>query len=237
MGKQSRRKQQRRLAPPLPVGKQKRPAWQKPQLLAVAAFAAVALLVAAITTLGSGSSAGKTSDKPGPEGVPLESGRLLASANTMADGKTIDGIQCQTNEQVVYHIHAHLAIYVNGRSRPIPLGIGIVPPRGIANTPAGRFVNSGSCYYWLHTHAADGIIHIESPSNQTYTLGQFFDIWRQPLGRGRIGPASGRVVAYADGKLYGGDPRAIQLSRHAVIQLDLGTPTVLPRSATFTSGM
>ena len=29
---------------------------------------------------------------------------------------------------------------------------------------------------WLHTHAADGIVHIESPVDRTYTLGNFFDV-------------------------------------------------------------
>jgi len=40
---------------------------------------------------------------------------------------------------------------------------------------------------WLHTHAADGIIHTESPVERTYTLGDFFDIWGQPLGRHQVG--------------------------------------------------
>jgi hypothetical protein len=30
-------------------------------------------------------------------------------------------------------------------------------------------------FTWLHTHAADDIIHTESPVNRTYTLGEFFD--------------------------------------------------------------
>jgi hypothetical protein len=41
------------------------------------------------------------------------------------------------------------------------------------------------------THANDGIIHIESPVQRTYTLGQFFDVWQQPLSPTRVGPAPG----------------------------------------------
>ena len=43
---------------------------------------------------------------------------MLASASTAADGQTVDGIECQSNEQVAYHIHTHLTVYVNGALRP-----------------------------------------------------------------------------------------------------------------------
>src|SRR5581483_12030445 len=29
----------------------------------------------------------------------------------------------------------------------------------------------------LHTHEPDGIIHVESPVNRKFTLGEFFDVW------------------------------------------------------------
>ncbi|HEX9235017.1 MAG TPA: hypothetical protein VF972_01920 [Actinomycetota bacterium] len=29
----------------------------------------------------------------------------------------------------------------------------------------------------IHTHDATGIIHIESPTPRTFTLGEFFDVW------------------------------------------------------------
>jgi len=33
------------------------------------------------------------------------------------------------------------------------------------------------CIYWLHTHDDSGLIHMESPINQSFTLRQFFKIW------------------------------------------------------------
>src|SRR5262249_30253966 len=127
--------------------------------------------------------------KPGPEEVPIPAAKALAPPNALLLGQSVDGITCQPVEQLAYHIHAHLTIFVDGKERLIPYGIGIAPPRQVAQTPAGSFVTSGSCFAWLHTHANDGVIHIESPSAKTYTLGDFFDIWHQPLGRDRVGPA------------------------------------------------
>lgn len=173
---------------------------------------------------------------PGPEGVPIPAAPTLASTASAATGQTVDGIECQTSEQVLFHIHAHLAIFVNGVPRQVPYGLGIVQPQ-TQNTPEGPFVTSGTCFYWLHTHAADGIIHIESPVAATYTLGEFFDIWGEPLAGDRVGPSIGPVVALFNGRRYTGNIRNIPLEAHAEIQLDVGRPLVAPESTGFPSGL
>jgi hypothetical protein len=172
----------------------------------------------------------------GPESVPIPNAPPLTGTATKAQGQRVDGIGCQTNEQVLFHIHAHLTIFVNGSPRQVPAGIGI-PGARAQSTPQGPFIASGNCFYWLHTHAADGIIHTESPVQRTYTLGDFFDEWGQPLGPGQAGPAKGHVTAIYNGKLYQGNPRDIPLTRHAQIQLDVGTPLVAPESITWPSGL
>ncbi|MDA8274314.1 MAG: hypothetical protein M0029_02915 [Actinomycetota bacterium] len=153
-----------------------------------------------------------------------------------AAGQTVDGIQCLSNEQTLFHIHAHLTIFVNGSPRQVPAGIGI-PGAQSQNSPQGPFVSSGSCFYWLHTHAADGVIHIESPVQRTYTLGDFFDEWGQPLGPNQVGPATGPVTAMYNGKRYEANPRDIPLNAHAQIQLEVGTPLVAPESVSFPNGL
>jgi hypothetical protein len=120
----------------------------------------------------------------------------LAYAQPLADGQQIDGITCQAGEQVLFHIHAHLTIFVDGAPRRVPAGIGIAPPLEVDETPVGAFVAGAPCFMWLHTHSADGIIHTESPVNRTYTLGEFFDIWGQPLSRHGVGPTRGLVTAF-----------------------------------------
>jgi len=171
-----------------------------------------------------------------PEGIPLPDAPALAGTGSIASGETVDGIQCQGSEQTLFHIHAHLTVFVDGAPRQIPYGIGIPNPQ-VQTTAQGPFVAGGSCLYWLHTHAADGIIHIESPVQRTFTLGDFFDIWGQPLGPSRVGPATGPVTALYNGKLYDGNPRDIPLNAHAQIQLDVGRPLVGPVTITFANGL
>lgn len=187
----------------------------------VAAAAVIALVVAGH------SGAARANGAVGPEGPPIEHGAALAPAAAPSPGSTVDGIKCQSSEQVLFHIHARLTIYVAGRSRSVPYGIGIADAQ-TTPTSAGRFVTAGSCFAWLHTHVADGIIHIESPVRRTYLLGNFFDIWKQPLTGTRAGPARGPIVAFVNGKRWRGSPRNIPLHAHAQVQLDVGRPLVAP---------
>jgi hypothetical protein len=162
---------------------------------------------------------------------------LLATTTGEATGQTVDGIPCQTMEQLVYHIHAHLAVFVDGAPKAIPYGIGIAPPRQVVQTAEGLAVASGACFYWLHSHTADGIIHVESPVQRIFTLGEYFDIWRRPLSSHQVGPARGRVIAFVDGGRFTGNPRSITLTPHAVIQLDVGSPAPAPQPFSFPAGL
>jgi hypothetical protein len=169
----------------------------------------------------------------GPEGVPVPSAAPLAGTASSASGQAVDGISCNTSEQTLFHIHAHLTIFVNGVARQVPAAIGI--PGAVAQqTSAGPFIGSGTCFYWLHTHAADGIVHIESPVQRTYTLGEFFDEWGQPLGPDQAGPAKGHVTVIYNGKVFEGNPRDVPLTAHAQIQIEVGTPLIAPESISWT---
>jgi hypothetical protein len=172
----------------------------------------------------------------GPEGIPIPDAANLAAPGAGAGAGPVDGIQCLGSEQLVFHIHAHLTVYVDGQARRIPYGIGI---RGAQTmqTPAGPFVANGSCFYWLHTHAADGIIHIESPVERTFTLGDFFDVWGQNLTPHRLGPIAGRVIAIYNGRVYRGTPRDVPLTAHAQIELEIGPRLRAPDTVVFPPGL
>jgi len=141
------------------------------------------------------------------------------------NGQPVDGIKCETSEQVTMHVHAHLAIYDKGVQIQVPqyLGFGQVTPL---------------CLYWLHTHDATGLIHVEAPdftapNGGPYTLGMLFDIWGETLSRTQVARYSGPVTAFVNGTKYEGDLKAIPLAAHQQITLEVGTPIVPPPNYTF----
>jgi hypothetical protein len=207
----------------------------RPRLLILVPAVALALAGCGGSSSSSSSAAGTTSSTAtsaastsagqiGFENVAIEQGPDIAPASTTQTGN-VDGINCGSTEQLAYHIHAHLAVYVNGASRALPGGIGI-PGSQVVQSSQGPVAQGGQCIYWLHTHAPDGVIHIESPTKRIYTLGNFFDEWHQPLSGGKVGTASGKVTAFVNGKPWTKDLRSIPLDPHAVIQLSVGSPAV-----------
>jgi hypothetical protein len=196
----------------------------------VAAGAAILIvLLVVILRVGSGPSgaAARAAATPTPD--------FLAPVGSAASGAAIDAIRCDAGEQTAFHVHAHLAIYVNGAARQIPEGVGIPAPRKETESDAGPYVTSGKCFYWLNTHTNDGIIHVAAPTQQTFTLGEFFDVWGQQLSANQVGPVTGTVIAYVDGQRYSGAARDISLDAHAIIQLDVGQD-VAPKAYQFPVG-
>jgi hypothetical protein len=172
---------------------------------------------------------------PGPELVPVPNAPRLASpVSKVRPGKTIDGIKCEFNPRLVFHVHAHLTVFVSGKPRRVPAGIGFWPPLGPQNYRHGQFgVTPDNCWASLSTRYDDGLIHVESPVKRSFVLGELFDLWGQPLGRNAVGPASGPVTAIVNGKVWTADPRRIPLAAHAQIQLEVGRPLVAPQTIEF----
>ena len=173
--------------------------------------------------------------KVGPELVPIPNAPALGlPAATARVARGIDGIKCERNEPVVFHIHAHLTVFVDGKPRLVPAGIGIWPKLQRQSGQYGQFVlTQNECLAWLVTRFADGIIHIEAPVKRSFTLGEFFDVWGQPLGSSIAGAAHGSVTAIVNGKVWTANPRDIPLKEHEQIQLEVGRPLVAPETITF----
>jgi hypothetical protein len=142
----------------------------------------------------------------------------LLAQRALPTGQPIAGVSCDAMEGNRIHIHQHLLILDHGKPVPVPLDVG---------RPA-----SGECLYWLHTHTPDGVIHIESPANRTFTLGDFFAIWNQPLTTTRAASAAAgrgeKLKTWLDGKPYAGDPAKIPLTAHADIVIEVGPPFSAP---------
>ena len=129
----------------------------------------------------------------------------------------LGNIDCNSSEQLTYHVHAHLSLYINGRPVAIPANVGID--------------DSNECYYWLHTHDSSGIIHIEAPQKGTYTLGTFLQLWGQRFSQlgypQQLNQATGWRV-YVNGKPYSGDFHNIALEPHMLITMAYQSPGVTP---------
>lgn len=132
-------------------------------------------------------------------------------------GQAVDGIPCESTEQLAYHVHAHLTILDNGNPVTVPAAVGI----------------AGGCTYWLHTHDASGLVHVEAPSARPFTLGQFFDIWGQPLSTANVAGHRGHVTTYVNQQPFTGDPRTISLEDKESIVLEVGKAVPPPPNFDF----
>lgn len=138
-------------------------------------------------------------------------------ANLEARLKDI-GLAALTQEGTALHIHVHIDTFINGNQIQVPADIGI-------DDVAGVFAP-------LHTHDNSGIIHVESPTMQTFNLGQFLDIWGVLFTKYCIGGYCNQgeqtLNVYVDGRRYSDDPRNIALEEHEEIAIVFGTPEQSP---------
>jgi hypothetical protein len=130
------------------------------------------------------------------------------------------GFDPLTEEGQVVHIHQHLDIFVDGQPVEVPGDIGI--------GPQSAFISD------LHTHASypPGIIHVESPTQRDFTLGQFFAVWGVPLSATGIGSlretGAKKLSVFVNGKPLTADPTRIILSERQEIVVAYGTEAQLP---------
>lgn len=140
------------------------------------------------------------------------------------------GLPALAEEGTVLHIHQHLDIFVDSKSVAVPEDIGI--------NQGAQFISP------LHVHDLTGVIHVESPTVQTFTLGQFFDVWGVKLTNDCIGGycTSGdkTLKVFVNGALYSGNPRDLTLEAHQEIFMAYGTsgqlPSPIPASYAFPEG-
>ncbi len=152
-------------------------------------------------------------------------GALASGGN----GQDVSGLGC-SNLSEDFHVHAHLSIFLNGQQLAIPAAIGINHPTFLTKDiwPDGYAIY-GDCHYSIHTHDTSGRLHVEAPAPGTFTLGQFFAIWGEPLSYGNIAGITGSpVVVYVnDGtnlRRFTGDLASIELVSQREITIQVGTP-------------
>ncbi|MDQ6825992.1 MAG: hypothetical protein M3Z14_02180 [Candidatus Eremiobacteraeota bacterium] len=152
-------------------------------------------------------------------------------------GNSVDGVPCD-NSAIPYHFHVHVSLLTNGNRLAVPDGIGLHNPR--VEDKHG-LIYATICYYHLHTHDATGLIHAEAPAKRTFTLGQLFAVWGQPLSSTNVAGHTGTVKAFTANaptpgylkqtgpyRAYTGDLKALQFESHQEIVLEVGPPFIYP---------
>src|SRR5690349_14790922 len=166
---------------------------------------------------------------PAPPAVPplsttpedLSDGHAVGTQHwpsPQTDGAPIGRFECVINPPQALAFRAHLSILVNNEPLKIPLYLGASP-----RPPT-------HCFFAIHTHDSSGRIHVTPAAPGTFTLGELFQIWGQPLTNTNVAGITGlpvEVFVTDNGttvKVEDTDWAAIELKPHREITIELGTP-------------
>jgi len=215
----------------------------------VRAYFVVLGAVALVTSLAACGSSSKSASSGGSSSITAptpsssEPAPYPAPSDPMARARAA-GLVPEDAEQLEYHVHSHLDVYVNGQHILVPAGLGI----DITNRRVHKFKTDGlaswggiviacdqPCISPLHTHDVTGIVHTESSTQRDNTLGQLFVEWGVRLDANCFAtyckPAQA-VAVYVNGTKFAGDPTTIPLSDHKEIAVVAGTPPAqIPNTA------
>jgi hypothetical protein len=151
-------------------------------------------------------------------------------------GAQIGKTTCDPKEHVdAYHVHAYLGLVVNQQQVAIPDTIGMVKPGREVN----GYTRNAKCFYWIHTHDASGMIHIEDPNTESldkviYRLGTFLKIWGVPSTSTSFGSFKGPIHVFVGNvpvigqttvskyHAYTGSIAKIPLHSHTAIWIEVG---------------
>ena len=85
----------------------------------------------------------------------------------------------------------------------------------------------------MHTHLqTEGVLHVESPTQESFSLGQFFAVWGVRLDadvhRRRVRRRRQAAAHVGQRHAGRGDPTRIVLDEHQEIVIAVGTPAQVP---------
>ena len=193
----------------------------------VAVLAIVGIVLGVVLSRGSSSAAATTASTIPWAGIPgLQTGPPPwdNSSAVLVDRLKLLHLDALGQEGTVLHIHQHLDVYVNGKKVTVPALIGI--------DTSGQFLTQ------VHTHDTTGIVHVESPSKRTFTLGEFFGEWGVKLTGNCLGRYCGSLQWWVNGKKMTGNAAQLVLKAHQEIVVAAGKPPFpVPSSYKFPAGL
>lgn len=155
-----------------------------------------------------------------PTVVDVSDGHAVGSnrwPSPQTDGAPIGRFNCVINPPQSLAFHAHLSILVNNEFQKIPTYLGASPQP------------TTHCFYAIHTHDSSGKIHVTPAAPGTFTLGDLFEIWGQPLNNTNVAGITGLPVEIyvtdngTTTRVEDTDWGNIELRDHREITIALGT--------------
>jgi hypothetical protein len=203
----------------------------------------VSMVALVIALAGTACSSGSSTPKAAPSKIEWP-----APPDPMARARAA-GLVPENAEQLKFHVHAHLDVFVNGQKVTVPAGIGIDTTNpgvhkfpDIGGAPGYGGIDppcSTACISPLHTHAETGILHTESSTAKYNTLGQLFTEWNVKLDTNCVNTyckPQTKIAIYVNGKPNTSDPRTIPLSNFKEIAIVIGTPPAqIPATGDFST--
>jgi hypothetical protein len=137
---------------------------------------------------------------------------------------------CASGMSENYHVHMHLAIVRDGNMLAIPGQVGLL-------------ATTKGCTYLTHTHDSTGVVHVEADAYRLLTLGQFFQVWGQPLTDTNVAGFTGQPIrVYVnDGtslqEVASSDWSNIELIKHRSVTIVIGSVPATIQSYTWPTGL
>jgi hypothetical protein len=120
--------------------------------------------------------------------------------------------------ETIFHIHAWLHIYVDGKPVTVPPNIGLDQATGTFSP--------------LHTHDTSGIVHMEADEEYDFTLGQFMNVWGVKFSDSQIGALKSKgpdqqLRVYLNGQVVK-DPVNVVMHEHDNVVIGYGKSGSFP---------
>jgi hypothetical protein len=194
-----------------------------------------AVLLAAMIVVACAPASSAQPASPDSSAAPVAGDLLWPAPGNPMELAVKAGLQPERKETLIYHVHAHLDVFVDGRQIQVPAGIGInVEDPNVKHgqwngDPAYGGISgcTQACISPLHTHDDSGVIHTESGTSTPNRLGQFFTEWDMSLTDrcvGKLCPPGSTVAVYVDGRRYSGNPAEMPLTDRKEIAVVIGSP-------------
>ena len=194
------------------------------RLMRIGVAVAVVVVAAAVAiALASGGGSSSKSSGPGPSGaLQVSPGPWQPELAHLQERATKLGLPDPSD--TVFHVHAHLDVYTDGKRQTVPAQVGI--------DSQSQYLAS------LHTHDTSGVIHMEAVQPYPFKLGQVFEIWGvkfTPTQLGAYRPGNGLVLqTWVNGKQIK-NPVAYVVKPHDKIIVGFGAPGSFPTQSSSSS--